>query len=90
MERIRTAEEARRERAFRQLVDTLSPDELDASLVESIRDSRLRPGAISVITLIEILGEVKRDKRSQVKELLEGVCTVHRLASWRTGNVFQG
>jgi hypothetical protein len=30
MEWIRTAEEARRERAFRQLVDTLSPDELDA------------------------------------------------------------
>ena len=30
MERIRTAEEARREKVFRQLVDTLSPDELDA------------------------------------------------------------
>ncbi len=63
---------------------------LDASLVESIQDSRLRPGAISVITLIEILGGVKLDKRSQVKELLEEACTLHRFASWRTGNVFQG
>lgn len=63
---------------------------LGTSLVESIRDSRLRPGAISAITLIEILGGVKLDKRSQVKELLEEACMVHRLASWRTGNVFQG
>jgi len=39
MKRIRTAEEARRERAFRQLVDTLSPDELDA-IEEASREFR--------------------------------------------------
>jgi len=40
---------------------------LGTSLVEPIRDSMLRPGAISAITLIEILEGVKLDKRSQVK-----------------------
>jgi len=45
---------------------------LDTGIViESIRENRLVPGAISVITLLEILRGVEDDKRRNMKVLME-------------------
>lgn len=45
---------------------------LDTSiLVENLRRGVFEPGAISVITLIEVLRGVKQEKRGMVKDLLE-------------------
>ena len=54
---------------------------LDTSIVvELVRKRRYEAGAISIITLIEVLKGVKAEKRSEVKKLLEEtfkVLTLH-------------
>lgn len=53
---------------------------LDTGIViESIREDRLEPGAISVITLLELLRGVGIDKRRNVKVLIEEVYQVEPL-----------
>lgn len=45
---------------------------LDTSaVIDRIRDGRATPGAISAITLVEILRGVKAEKRAETKELIE-------------------
>ncbi|MEM4481527.1 MAG: type II toxin-antitoxin system VapC family toxin [Desulfurococcaceae archaeon] len=45
---------------------------LDTSvLIENLRKGIFEPGAISVITLIEVLRGINQSKRSEVKKLLE-------------------
>jgi hypothetical protein len=45
---------------------------LDTStVIDRIRDGRTAPGAISAITLVEILRGVKPEKRAETKELIE-------------------
>lgn len=53
---------------------------LDTGIViESIRENRLEPGAISVITLLELLRGVEEDKRRRMKSLIEEVYPVEPL-----------
>ena len=47
-------------------------------IVELLREKRHEAGAISIITLIEVLRGIEVDKRAKVKELLEeSFTTVH-------------
>lgn len=53
---------------------------LDTGIViESIRENRLEPGAISVISLMEFLRGVDGDKRRGMKTLIEEVYSIEPL-----------
>ncbi len=55
---------------------------LDTSaVIDRIRDGRAAPGAISAMTLVEILRGVKAEKRAEIKGLIEQTYPVFNLSN---------